>query len=159
MRKIILMSALGFTSIACNKKKFCDTNPAPYYFTIMRADGTSYFRDTGDTVQIFYVKGGDTTYLNDYHDVGVFEWDTTIYKFIMSTRLAPVRSAMEDVKRFYFRMPDGDIDTLDLNYGYNADGDASCNGCCRPYISSAYNGITPALDEQTIPPVWVLIKK
>ncbi|HEU4551775.1 MAG TPA: hypothetical protein VFS25_03040 [Chitinophaga sp.] len=159
MRKFILASTLVVMAMACNKKKFCDTNPAPYYFTIMRADGTPYFSNTKDTLQIFYIKDGDTTYLNDYHDVGIFSWDTTVYKFIMSTRLAPVRSAMEEVKRFYFRMPDGDVDTLDLNYGYNADGAPSCNGCCRPYISSAYNGIAPTLDEHTMPPVWVLIKK
>lgn len=147
MYKMLFLISVIFLSC----KKQGDLN-GPYLvphslFFILKHNGQRLPDSTLDNLKFFYLKDDNTKNFIDDFQRGTGDGRQL---GIMTSRNIGILSAKNGIKNYYLQFPNGDIDTLLVNYQYlsRKEADTSACYCFYPLYEVLFNGNTARLDSQ-----------
>jgi hypothetical protein len=157
---VVLSAPIGL--MCCNKKDTREVYqvPLPIFF-VVKKNGQRLPDSVLNYMSLTYLKNGTRTYVNDFgrgSNDGAFSARDLGVQVSM---LVGVSSGKEGIKTYYLEYPDGDVDTLMVDYQYLEFDDAVKHPCrCKyPFIGVTFNRQTPVKDPTiTVQNVWVFNK-
>ena len=131
---------------ACSKRKGPQVVPASLFF-IIKQNGIRLDDNTLNDMKLYYFRSGIKTYVSDFLRATEEGYNLGV----QTTRTIGDISADENIKDYYLQFPNGDLDTLIVDYKHVNDREAFNNSCyCYyPLQSVKYNG-TVALPDPSI---------
>lgn len=145
MKKILyVLILLIIISFSCEKKKVPKPlPPGPYLaphslFFLIQRDGKRLPGSVLDNLDLIYTTGREEKQVKDFQRATEEGRDLGI----MTTRNIGILSSREKIKTYYLEYPDGDIDTLYVDYDYfsRPDADTTKCYCLFPLREVKFNG-------------------
>lgn len=115
---------LLFFICACEEREGPLVIPNPVFFLI-KESGTKLPDSTQKGIKLFYLKGNTKNYVSDF-ERGADGFDTL---GIFTSRNIGLTSGNENIKDYYLEYPNGDIDTLFVDYRHVSEKEAFKNSC------------------------------
>ena len=161
MRILILVTlALATLASQCTHKKGPQVIPSSFGF-IIKQNGLRLEDSILNNMKLFCFKNNAKTYISDFIR-GINEGPFNALDLgVQTSRDIGNKSGDDGIKDFYLEYPNGDIDTLYVNYNKLSGNDAAKHPCyCYyPLEEVKFNGVTASLDTSIKVQAVYLFKK